>query len=183
MNRHPIEVKVNVCNCEGTYQHGAFSMSEYVFPDGSTELLPELCAENDQVSSELFRQYKPILKTLESNENWTMFSCYSGMIAEISPGLYFYSFGDVDELGESNFYFKSQLSTILERLLSEWGELAPPWRDFLRSVGESGYPKDYEPGSMVDHKVFFPNLDEEGLSVGFTYNPEKEELINCLKTL
>ena len=178
-----MEIAINVCKCGGNYLHHDFSMSEYLFPDGSSEILPDLCPLNDHLSSDLFQQFKPLLKTLESNENWTMFSCYSGMIAEVFPGLYFYSFGDVDEVGESNFYIKSELSLILEKLLSEWGELAPPWRNFLRSVGNTGYPEGYEPGSMVDHKVLFPNVDEEGLSVGFSFDRENHTFISHLKGL
>jgi hypothetical protein len=183
MKNKLMETEIKICSCDGAAQHEQFTKSEYTFPDGSTELLPDLCPENEYLPSGLFQHYEPILKTLESNENWTMFSCYSGMIAEISPGLYFYSFGDIDEAGESNFYIKSELNVVVEKLLAEWGELAPPWREFLKSVGNSGYPKGYEPGSMVHHKVLFPKLDEEGLSVGFSFNMENQSLINALKEL
>jgi hypothetical protein len=50
-------------------------------------------------------------------------------------------------------------------------------------VGENGYPKGYQPGSMVDHKELFPRLDEEGLSVGFSFNMENSELKELLKGL
>ena len=69
-----MEIAINVCKCGGNYLHHDFSMSEYLFPDGSSEILPDLCPENDHLSSDLFQQFKPLLKTLESNENWTMFS-------------------------------------------------------------------------------------------------------------
>jgi hypothetical protein len=178
-----METEIKICSCDGAIQHQEFTKSEYIFPDGSTEFLPELCPDNELLSSELYQQYKPLLKTLESNENWTMFACYSGLIAEVSPGFYFYSFGDIDEAGESNFYIKSELKIVVEKLLAEWGELAPPWREFLKSIGNSGYPKGYEPGSMVDHKVLFPKLDEEGLSVGFSFNMEHQGLIAALRNL
>lgn len=184
MNRYKDlnSAEVIVCDCEGFRQHD-LEIRSHRFTDGTTELLPTLCPENDLMRTELFNQFRPLLKTLESNENRTMFSCYSGMIAEVSPGLYFYSFGDIDEVGESNFYIKSELSHILEKLLSEWGELAPPWRDFLRSIGNKGYPEGYEPGSMVDHKFLFPNLDEEGLSVGFSFDTDNQTFISHLKGL
>ena len=78
---------------------------------------------------------------------------------------------------------KSELKPILENLISEWGPDAPQWRTFLKSVGENGYPKGYQPGSMVDHKELFPRLDEEGLSVGFSFNMENSELKDLLKGL
>jgi hypothetical protein len=36
---------------------------------------------------------------------------------------------------------------------------------------------------MVDHKEFFPKLDEEGLTVGVSYNMEHSELKELLKAL
>jgi hypothetical protein len=178
-----METNIKICKCDSTSQHDDFISSEHLFPDGSVELLPMLCPDSDLNNSDLFALYQPILETLESNENWTMFALYSGMIAEIKPGLYFFSFGDSDEVGESNFYIKSDLKPVLEMLLSEWGPAAPPWREFLRSLGEHGYPAGYEPGSMVSYEDFFPQLDEEGLSVGVSFNKENPELVRLLKEL
>jgi hypothetical protein len=36
---------------------------------------------------------------------------------------------------------------------------------------------------MVDHNELFPRLDEEGLSVGFSFNMENSELKELLKGL
>lgn len=178
-----MQTEVKICPCEGSMEHARFELVDHLFPDGSSELLPTLCPENDLLSPDLFQQFKPILKTLESNINWTNYACYAGLIAEVSAGLYFYSFGDTDEVGESNFYIKSDLKPILDKLIGEWGPSAPPWREFLKSVGENGYPKGYQPGSMVDYQEFFPRLDEEGLTVGITYNTANSELNRLLKGL
>ena len=178
-----IQTPVKICPCDGYREDYEIIMSEHQFPDGSTELLPMLCPDNDFNNSDLFALYQPVLETAESNENWTMYAIYLGMIAEIKPGLYFFSFGDSDEVGEYNFYIRSDLKPVLEKLLSEWGPAAPPWRDFLRSLGEHGYPAGYEPGSMVSYEDFFPLLDEEGLSVGVTFNWENPELVRLLKEL
>lgn len=174
---------VKICPCDGSMEHARFEEVEHIFPDGSIELLPTLCPENELLPSDLFEQYKPILETLESNEEWTNYATYSGQIAEVSTGLYFYSFGDTDEVGESNFYFKSELKPILEELISDWGTAGPAWREFLKSVGEGGYPKGYQPSSMVDHIGLIPKLNEEGLFVGFSYNTLNSELIRLLKEL
>ena len=101
-------------------------------------------------------------------------------------------FKEWEELNEANIFdkvktwfninFGGALSKI-ENLISEWGPDAPQWRTFLKSVGENGYPKGYQPGSMVDHKELFPRLDEEGLSVGFSFNMENSELKDLLKGL
>ena len=178
-----IETEVKVCPCDGSMEHEKFEVVDHVFPDGTIEQLPTLCLENELLSSELFQQYKPILKTLASNEEWINYACYAGQIAELKPGLYFYSFGDIDELGECNFYIKSDLKAILQKLIAEWGPSGPPWREFLKSVGKTGYPKNYQPGSLVDHKDFLPSLDEEGLTVGFSYNMENSELKRVLQEL
>jgi hypothetical protein len=71
----------------------------------------------------------------------------------------------------------------VETLISEWGTDASHWRSFLKSIGEHGYPKGYQPGSMVDHKEFFPKMDEEGLMVGLSFNMEHSELRDVLKAL
>lgn len=178
-----MEAEVKICSCDGVIPHEDFLEEEHHFPDGSIELLPTLCPENELLASELYQKYEPVLKTLESNENWTNYACYAGVIAQIKSGLYFYSFGDIDEAGESNFYIKSELKPILETLISDWGTDAPEWRELLRSIGERGYPEGYEPGSMVDHKEFLPRLDEEGLTVGLSFNMELLELRELLKAL
>jgi hypothetical protein len=178
-----MQTEVKICPCDGSIEHEKFEVVDHVFPDGSIELLPTLCPENDLLSSGLFQQYKPILKTLESNENWTNYACYAGLIAEITSGLYLYSFGDIDEVGESNFYIKSDLKPILDKLIAEWGLSEPPWREFLKSIGESGYPKGYQPGSMVEFQEFFPKLDDEGLTVGVSFNTANPELIRLLRGL
>lgn len=178
-----MEAKVNICSCTPETPHEDFQLLEHNFSDGSVEILPALCPENGLLSSDLYQKYKPLLKTIESNENWSNYAYYAGLIAEIKPGLYLYSFGDIDEVGENNFYLKSDLKQILETLISDWGTDGPHWRTFLKSIGESGYPKEYEPGSMVDHKEFLPKLDEEGLTVGVSYNMESFDLMKVLKLL
>lgn len=178
-----MQIPVKICPCDGNQQEIGVIMTEHQFPDGSTELLPMLCPDHDFSNSDLFALYQPVLETAESNENWTMYALYLGMIAEIKPGLFFFSFGDSDEVGESNSYIKSDLKPVLEMLLSEWGSAAPPWRAFLRSLGENSYPSGYEPGSMVSHKDFFPELDDEGLMVGVCFNEENLELIRLFKEL
>jgi len=178
-----MKTEVKICPCDGLMEHARFEEVEHIFPDGSIELLPTLCPENELLPSDLFEQYKLILETLESNEEWTNYATYSGQIAEISTGLYFYSFGDIDEVGETNFYFKCELKPILEELISDWGPAGTAWREFLKSVGEIGYPKGYQPSSMVDHIELIPKLNEEGLFVGFSYNTLNSELISLLKEL
>jgi hypothetical protein len=175
-------VPVRLCTCDGERTH-ELEFEDYTFPDGSVEQQPLMCVENELLNTEIYQRFRPVLRTLESNENWTMFACYSGMIAEISPGLYFYSFGDIDEAGEQNYFVKCDIKTLLHLLLEEWGTGAPPWRDFLRSVGEKGLPAGYQPGSMVDPTIFFPHLDEDGLTVGMSYNYEMPELHAALRSI
>jgi hypothetical protein len=175
-------VAVRLCACDGERTHN-LEFEEYPFPDGSVEKLPVICIENELLNTEIYQQFLPVLKTLESNENWTMFACYSGMIAQVSLGLYFYSFGDIDEAGEANHYVKCEISPLLDLLLEEWGPSAPPWREFLQSVGERGLPSGYQPGTMVDPKLFFPQLEEEGLTVGVSYNYEMSDLHAALRLL
>ena len=63
-----MKTEVKICPCDGSMEHARFEEVDHIFPDGSIELLPTLCPENELLPSDLFQQYKPILKTLESNE-------------------------------------------------------------------------------------------------------------------
>ena len=176
-------VAIKVCECDGEKDHNEYPMSEYVLSDGSIEVLPELCLENELYPEDLYYEFRPVLKTLESDEEWTMFACYSGQIAEVRPGLYFYSFGDVDEIGERNFYIEGDLESIIDLLLEEWGPSAPDWESFFKTIGTNGYPEDYEPGTLVDAKYFFPHSDAESLTVGISFNTENKELRQILRSL
>ena len=176
-------VEIKLCGCDGENDHIQYPESQYTFPDGTIEILPDLCLENEIYPEDLYYEFHPVLKTLESDEEWTIFECYSGQIAEVRPGLYFYSFGDVDEIGERNFYIQGDLESVIDMLLEEWGPDAPDWEKFFKSIGTSGYPDGYEPGSMVDSAFFFPLGDAETLSVGFTYDTENRELQQIFRAL
>jgi len=112
-----------------------------------------------------------------------MFACYAGQIAEVRPGLYFYSFGDVDEIGERNFFIKGELKSVVHMLIREWGPSTSRWEALLRNVGSRGYPGGYEPGTIVNLSVFMPNTGEDTLTIGFAYNMEHEELHQILREL
>ena len=176
-------VSIRLCKCEGEPEHSEFINVDYAFPDGSTENLPALCLENELYPADLYHQFRPVLKTFESDENWTMNSYFAGVISEVHPGLYFYSFGDVDEIGERNFFIKSDLKSVVRMLLREWGPSASRWEALLRNVGSRGYPGGYEPGTIVNLSVFMPNTGEETLTIGFAYNMEHKELHEILKAL
>jgi hypothetical protein len=106
-----------------------------------------------------------------------------GLIAEVRPGLYFYTFGDIDEIGERNFFIKGDLNELIRMLLREWGPSKARWTNLLRFVGSSGYPKGYDPGTIVNINEFFPNSGEETLTLGFSYNMENKELHKIMKEL
>jgi hypothetical protein len=176
-------VSIRLCKCGGEPEHTEFINADYAFPDGSIENLPTLCFENELYPADLDHQFRPILKTLESDENWTMNSYFAGVIAQVRPGLYFYSFGDVDEIGERNFFIKSDLRSVVHMLLREWGPSASRWEALLRNVGSRGYPGGYEPGTTVNLSVLMPNTGEETLTIGFSYNMEHKELHEILREL
>jgi hypothetical protein len=176
-------VSIRLCKCGGEPEHSEFIQDEYLFPDGSTEKLPMICFENELYPADLYHQFRPVLKTFESDENWTMYSYFQGLIAEVRPGLYFYTFGDVDEIGERNFFIKSDLRSVVRMLIQEWGPSSSRWAALLRNVGSRGYPGGYEPGTIVNLSVFMPNTGEETLTIGFSYNMENKELHQILREL
>jgi len=175
------KVAIKLCNCES--KHDEFHKEDHVFPDGTKENLPTICVENELYPDDLYHEFQPILKTLESDENWAMNSYFVGLVAEIRPDIYFYRFGDVDEIGESNFYIKGDLKSVIYLILREWGPSGKWWQALLRNIGSHGYPKGYEPGSMFSLIDYFPNAKEETLTLGFSYNLEKKELHQIMREL
>jgi hypothetical protein len=177
------QVALKPCECAGKSQHDEFSKEVYLFPDGSKENLPVFCIENELYPDELYNQFRPILKTLESDENWTMYTIFEGLVAEVRPGLYFYRFSDVDEIGECNFYIKCDLKTVIYVLLREWGQFKSQWQTLLQNVGSHGYPNGYDPGTMVNVSEFLSNTDEKTLTFGFSYDMEYGELHQVMREL
>ena len=178
------QVAVKPCKCAGDSEHFEFSSEDYLFPDGSKENLPVFCIENELYPDELYREFQPILETAESDENWTMYSVFVGLVAEVRPGLYFYRFSDLDEIGECNFYIKCDLKTVIHMLLCEWGQSkSKKWQTLFRKVATHGYPNGYEPGTMVKFSEFFPDTDEQTLTIGFSYDKENRELHQIMREL
>jgi hypothetical protein len=142
-------VSVKLCGCDGEKDHDEFPEGEYTFPDGTKEILPVLCLENEIYPEDLYYEFYPVLKTLESDEEWTMFACYAGQIAEIRPELYFYSFGDIDEIGERNFYIQGGLESVVDMLLEEWGPQAPGFSGTIRHLTNDHFFSKGESIAMI----------------------------------
>jgi hypothetical protein len=179
----PNMVPVKLCGCDGDSGHEEFIEVDYQFPDGSTETLPALCPNSDLYPEELSYQFRPVVETLESDQKWTLDSYIVGLIREVRPGLYFYSFGDIDEIGERNFYIQSELEPVVDMLLEEWGPSARVWEIYFKDIGQNGYPEDYEPGTLVDITFFIPDGDAETHTVGISYNRENKELLQIFRSL
>jgi hypothetical protein len=118
-----------------------------------------------------------------------LYSVYRGQVARVEDNLYFYFFGDIDEIGESNFYIEGTLDEVIEYLLSEWGELAPDWRGLFKDWGTSGFPEGYDSDKLMAWRELFANpnpesvAELEGLEVSLFLNLEDEELVRELKKL
>ena len=180
------KIAINLCDCDGT--HEDFPISTYRFNESGEIELPDLCPNSDLTQSELTR-FELLIETSEENQNSILYSVYRGYVASIQDNLYFYSFGDIDEVGESNFYIEGALEEIVEYLLSEWGELAPDWRGLFKYWGTSGLPKGYDSNELMSWTELFANpkpesvADLEGLEVSLFLNLEDEELVRELKKL
>lgn len=180
------KIAINECDCEG--DHEEFPRSIYNFSELGSIELPDLCVESDLSQNEL-SQFKLLIETTEENQNWTLYSIYRGRIARIQENLYFYTFGDIDEIGESNFYIHGSLGEVAECLLSEWGPSAPDWRSLFKQWAIKGKPHNYESMQLVDWTEVFLNPDPkiisdlEGLQVSIYLNLDDEELTESLKKL
>ena len=162
------KIAINVCDCDGT--HEDFPVSTYRFNDAGSLELPDLCPNSDLTQNEL-TLFDLLIETTEDNINSTLSSVYRGHVARIQDNLYFYSFGDIDEIGESNFYIEGSLDEVVEYLLSEWGELAPDWRGLFKDWGTNGHPKYYDSSHLIAWTEVFKNpkpqaiIHLEGLEV------------------
>ena len=180
------KVAINVCGCEG--EHEDFPIGTYKFSEIGDVELPDLCPNSDLSQNEL-TQFDLLLETTEENQNWTLYSVYCGRIARVQENLYFYSFGDIDEIGESNFYISGSLGEVVEYLLSEWGELAPDWRGLFKAWAVNGIPEDYDSSELNSWTYFFKNLNPEivnnlnGLEFSLHLKLEDEELKATLENL
>jgi hypothetical protein len=180
------KIAINVCDCEG--EHEDFPVSSYRFNDTGEIQLPDLCPNSDLSQNEL-TQFDLLIETTEENQNSTLYSVYRGLVARVQDNLYFYSFGDIDEIGESNFYIEGSLEEVVENMLSEWGELAPDWQRLFKDWGTNGLPKDYDSSKMTAWTNLFANpkpeviSDLEGLEVSLFLNLDDEELLRLLKQL
>jgi hypothetical protein len=180
------KVAINICDCE--VEHENFSTSVYRFSEIGEVELPDLCPNSDLTQNEL-TQFDLLIETREENKNSTLYSVYMGRIARIQEDLYFYTFGDIDEIGESNFYISGSLREVVEYLLSEWGELAPDWRGLFKKWTTDGIPAGYDSSSLRSWTGIFLNPDPEivndleGLEVALYLDIEDEELVSELKKL
>ena len=180
------KIAINECDCEG--DHEEFPRSIYNFSELGSIELPDLCVESDLSQNEL-SQFKLLIETTEENQNWTLYSIYRGRIARIQENLYFYTFGDIDEIGESNFYIHGSLGEVVECLLSEWGPSAPDWRSLFKQWATKGIPHAYDFMQLADWTEVFLNPDPkiiddlEGLQVRIYLNLEDAELTETLTKL
>jgi hypothetical protein len=180
------KIAINVCDCDG--MHEDFPISTYRFIGGGDIALPDLCPNSDLMQSEL-TQFDLLIETTEENHNSALYSVYCGHVARVEDNLYFYFFGDIDEIGESNFYIEGTLDEVIEYLLSEWGELAPDWRGLFKDWATNGLPKDYDSSKMTAWTNLFDNpkpeiiSDLEGLEVSVFLNLDDEELLSTLRKL
>jgi hypothetical protein len=180
------KIAINVCDCDG--MHEDFPISTYRFIEAGDIALPDLCPNSDLTQNEI-TQFDLLIETTEENQNSTLYSVYRGHVARVQDNLYFYSFGDIDEIGESNFYVEGSLGEIVEDLLSEWGELAPDWRALFKKWATHGIPAGYDSSSLRSWTDLFANPepelvnDLEGLQVALFLNLDDEDLARELKKL
>ncbi len=180
------KIAINVCECDGT--HVDFPISSYRFDNLGEFQLPDLCPNSDLTQNEL-TQFELLVETAEENQNWTLYSVYQGRIARVQESLYFYSFGDIDEIGGSNFYISGSLGEVVEYLLSEWGSSAPDWRGLFKKWASEGIPSEYDSSNLKSWTELFLNPDPEivndleGLEVSVYLNLEDQELTTELKKL
>jgi hypothetical protein len=179
------KVAINICDCEG--EHEDFPIEIYEFDDIGRIELPKLCPNSDLGQLELFNKFEKLVKTIETNKNWTLYSVYVGLIGRVSKNLFYCSFGDIDEVGENSFYISGILEEVIDFLLDEWGDFGPNWKKLFENWSTLGTPTNIVQDTLFNWELLFAGIetsekyDLEGLEAGLFLNLEDEELLDVYR--
>ena len=181
------KLPINVCYCDG--HHKNFPIGEYRFDVLGTISLPELCPNSDLGPNQLLN-FESLLETTTFNINWTFQSLWVGQIKRVQKDLYFYSYRDLDETGDLNFYVNGSLMEVVECFLSEWNsDSSPDWRKLFKDWAVNGIPEDYDSSKLTAWTDLIKNpkpgliTELEGLEISVFMNLADSELLTALKKL
>ena len=175
------KIALAICDCTGI--HSDFPETRYAFPNLDVFNLPCLCPSSDLTADELSKRFNNLIKVSICNTNATNYSFYCGQISRIEKNLYFYSFGDVDEVGENNFYIEGKLSDVVAELISELGEIGSEINEFFKNQALGLNRTTLNDGLFRSWKEYFgeiKNILNDDLELGIYCNLLDSELSSIL---
>ena len=175
------KIALAICECTGI--HSDFPETIYTFPDLDVLKLPSLCPSSDLTADELCKRFINLIKVSICNTNATNYSFFCWQISRIDNNLYFYSFGDVDEIGENNFYVEGKLSDVFAELISELGEIGSEIDEFFKNQALGLNGTTLNDGLFRPWKEYFgqiKNILNDDLELGIYCNLLDSELSSIL---
>jgi hypothetical protein len=175
------KIALVVCDC--TENHSEFPETHYTFPNLGVIDLPYLCLSSGLTADELSKRFNNLIKVHISNTDATNYSIYMAQISRIEKNLYFYSLGDVDEIGENNFYIKGELTTVVNELIAELGEIGSEMSKFLKNQTLRSNSTTFNDGLIRPWKVYFGEIKNnlsDDLELGIYCNLLDSELTSIL---
>ena len=177
-------MKVELKNCflEEEHEHAIPYLETYQWEDGSTSQLPACCINSDLGISEFPSSIKRLIRVDTTNTESQMVSgIYSTELMEVDKGLFFTSFGDIDEAPTDCYFIKGTISEVLTEYLTYDSYLEIPFMQIFCALNKGILDKNFLSENWVPAGIFSANPDLEGLQISVKttgLNSELDDLIN-----
>ena len=180
-------MKVELKNCflEEEHEHAIPYLETYQWEDGSTSQLPACCINSDLRINEFPSSIKRLIRVDTTNTESQMVSgIYSTELMEVDKGLFFTSFGDIDEAPTDCYFVKGTISEALTEYLNYDSHLEIPFMQIFSALNKGILDKNVLSENWVPASIFSANPDLKGLQICVKTSgliSELEEIINNVK--
>ena len=180
-------MKVELKNCflEEEHEHAIPYLETYQWEDDSTSQLPACCVNSDLRINEFPSSIKRLIRVDTTNTESQMVSgIYSTELIEVDKGIFFTSFGDIDEAPTNCYFIKGTISEALTEYLTYNSHLEIPFMQIFSALNKGILDKNVLSENWVPASIFSANPDLEGLQICVKTSgliSELEEIINNVK--
>ena len=177
-------MKVELKNCflEEEHEHEIPYLETYQWEDGSKSEIPACCVNSDLGIDEFPSSIKRLIRVDTTNTESQMVSgIYSTELMEVDKGLFFTSFGDIDEAPTDCYFIKGTISEALTEYLTYDSHLEIPFMQIFCALNKGTLDKNFLSENWVPAGIFSANPDLEGLQIRVKttgLNSELEDLVN-----
>ena len=177
-------MKVELKNCllKEDHEHAIPYLETYQWEDGSKSELPACCVNSDLGIDEFPSSIKRLIRVDTTNTESQMVSgIYSTELMEVDKGLFFTSFGDIDEAPTDCYFIKGTISEVLTDYLTYDSHLKIPFMQIFSALNKGILDKNFLSENWVPAGIFSANSDLGGLQLSVKttgLNSELDDLIN-----